>query len=149
MWHPGTVRPALRDRRSSLLDVGCLRYCSGPDRDFSRGGGVDDYLAQPRAFSTSVKDDILTVTLHRNFDSGRLNQDWGQFVVASHPGPFAQVRLELAECGRLNSTFIAGLVRLYAAYANQGTQRVVLVDPDKRLLANLKMLRFDQYFVVA
>jgi hypothetical protein len=25
----------------------------------------------------------------------------------------------------------------------------VLVAPDKRLLANLKMLRFDQYFIVA
>jgi ABC-type transporter Mla MlaB component len=110
---------------------------------------VGSHQLQPKAFSTTVQDDILTVTLYRDFDSGRLNQDWGQFVVASHPGPFAQVRLDLAQCGRLNSTFIAGLIRLYAAYAAQGTQRVVLVAPDKRLLANLKMLRFDQYFIVA
>jgi hypothetical protein len=104
---------------------------------------------QPQAFTTSVQDDILTVTLHRDFDSARLNQDWGQFVVARHPGPFAQVRLDLSSCGRLNSTFIAGLIRLYAAYATKGVERMVLISPDKRLLANLKMLRFEQYFVVA
>jgi len=91
---------------------------------------------------------ILTIAINKEFDSGNLHQDWAQSIVTLHPGPFTSVRIDLSRCGSVSSTFFAGLVELYLALNPGGTQRVVLVDPDPRLLKNLNLLNLDTFFEI-
>jgi hypothetical protein len=104
---------------------------------------------QPKAFSTAVSDGTLTVTIHKEFDFGNLHQDWAHTIVTQHPGPFAQVQLDMSLCGRISSTFYAGLMQLHFHYTGKGSKPLVLMRPDPRMIANLKVLHLEQFFTIA
>ena len=91
---------------------------------------------------------ILTIAINKEFDSGNLHQDWAQSIATLHPGPFTSIRIDLSRCGSVSSTFFAGLVELYLVLNPGGTQRVVLLNPDPRLVKNLKVLALDTFFEV-
>ena len=103
----------------------------------------------PKAFSTAVDGGKLTVTIHREFDFSNLHQDWAHSIVSQHPGPFAAVHLDMSRCGRISSTFYAGLMQLHFAYTAKGAKKLVLEQPDPRLVANLKVLHLEGFFTIA
>jgi anti-anti-sigma regulatory factor len=102
----------------------------------------------PRAYDVTRDGDVLTVTIRRAFDFGNLSQDWAHFLAQQWPGPYREVRIDLANCGLVSSTFFAGLIQLHHAYAAKGGQPLLLVRPDPRLVRNLIMLRLDKMFRV-
>jgi hypothetical protein len=101
-----------------------------------------------RPFSSAAKDGILNIVIEREFDFGNLHQDWAVSILSRHPGPFAKVRMDMTKCGRVSSTFYAGLMQLHFAYNSSGGSPIELVKPDPRMVANLKILHLDPYFVI-
>ena len=97
---------------------------------------------------TAVPGGALTIKVRKEFDFGSLHQDWAQSIVAQHPGPYREVRVDLSQCGLVSSTFFAGAVQLHHAYNPTGATPLVLVKPDPRLVRNLTMLRLDKLFVI-
>jgi hypothetical protein len=106
---------------------------------------VDSNL-ELRAFTSRATDGILAITIEREFDFGNLHQDWAQSIITRHPGPFQEVRVDMTKCGRVSSTFYAGLMQLHFAFNTSGTRPLVLIKPDPRMLANLRILHLEQYF---
>jgi hypothetical protein len=101
-----------------------------------------------RPFTTSTKDGVLTIVIEREFDFGSLHQDWAVSILSQHPGPFCQVRMDMSRCGRVSSTFYAGLMQLHFAYNASGQSPIVLTKPDPRMVANLKILHLQSYFII-
>lgn len=97
---------------------------------------------------TTVSDNVLTVTVRKEFDAGNIHQDWAQSVQVMHPGPFAGVVFDLSQCGLVSSTFFAGLIQLHQHYAALGMPRLVIRHPDQRVSRNLKALRLDVLFKI-
>jgi len=100
----------------------------------------------PRAYDVARAGDVLTIIIRREFDFGSLSQDWAQTLSRQWPGPFREVRIDLAKCGLVSSTFFAGLIQLHHAWVGAGSQPLLLVQPDPRLVRNLVMLRLDKMF---
>ena len=107
--------------------------------------GSDSVL---RPFSSQVVGSVLTIVIEREFDIGSLHQDWAVSILSQHPGPFAKVRLDMTKCGRVSSTYYAGLMQLHFAYNVSGTTPIVLLNPDSRVIANLKILHLEAYFSI-
>mgnify|MGYP002336241077 CR=1 FL=1 len=113
-------------------------------------------MAEPRADHEAVRayditvapGGVLIIKVRKEFDFGSLHQDWAQSIVAQHPGPYREVRLDLSQCGLVSSTFFAGAVQLHHAYNPTGSTPLVLAHPDPRLVRNLAMLRLDKLFVI-
>jgi hypothetical protein len=101
-----------------------------------------------RPFTASSKDGVLTIVIEREFDFGSLHQDWAVSILSQYPGPFRTVRMDMTKCGRVSSTFYAGLMQLHFAYNASGQSPIVLVKPDPRMVANLKILHLQSYFTV-
>jgi hypothetical protein len=101
-----------------------------------------------RPFTAKATDGVLTIVIEREFDFGSLHQDWAVSILSQHPGPFSQVRMDMSKCGRVSSTFYAGLMQLHFAYNASGQSPVTLVKPDPRMVTNLKILHLEPYFVV-
>lgn len=99
-----------------------------------------------RAVDTAVADGALTITVHREFDSGNVHQDWAQQVQVLHPGPFARIVVDCSGCGLLSSTFFAGIMQLQQHYGAQGCPKLVLDRPDPRIVKNLSILRLASFF---
>jgi len=89
---------------------------------------------------------VLNININKEFDSGNLHQDWAQSILTLHPGPYKCIRIDLCRCGSVSSTFFAGLVALHAM--NTDGQRLILVDPDPRVLRNLRMLQLAQFYQI-
>lgn len=104
--------------------------------------------ADLRPFTSSAKDGVLTIVIEREFDFGSLHQDWAVSILSRHPGPFAKVLMDMTKCGRVSSTFYAGLMQLHFAYNASGSNPITLVKPDPRMLTNLRILHLEQYFVI-
>lgn len=100
----------------------------------------------PRAVDTSVVNDILLITVRKEFDAGNIHQDWAQSVQVMHPGPYTSVVFNLAQCGLVSSTFFAGLIQLHLHYSGLGMAQLVVQHPDSRVIRNLKALRMDSLF---
>jgi hypothetical protein len=100
-----------------------------------------------KAFSSYVRDNVLNIFIEKEFDFGSLHQDWAHFILARHPGPFAGVFLDLSKCGRVSSTFYAGLMQLHFSYNADGARPLILHKPDPRMLTNLKVLHLEKYFI--
>jgi anti-anti-sigma regulatory factor len=110
---------------------------------------VENGLSNPlRTIDTSVHDGELTITVHKEFDSGNVHQDWAQQVQVMRPGPFSKVIVDCSECGLLSSTFFAGIMQLQMYYAAQGAPPLVLHQPDPRIVKNLTILRLHTFFTV-
>jgi hypothetical protein len=99
-----------------------------------------------RPFSARSDAGVLDIVIEREFDFASLHRDWAVSILSQHPGPFTRVRLDMAKCGRVCSTFYAGLMQLHFAYNAKGTSPITLVKPDPRMIANLKSLRLEPYF---
>ncbi len=108
---------------------------------------MTDVSSNPlRAVDTVLKDDVLTVIVRKEFDSGNVHQDWAQQVQLMHPGPFAKVMVDCSACGLLSSTFFAGIMQLNQYYAEAGCPKLVLDRPDPRIVKNLQILRLHTFF---
>lgn len=103
---------------------------------------------QPRAYDADAEGDVLTITIRKEFDFGNLHQDWAHALTISFPGPFREVRIDMAACGLVSSTFFAGMVQLHHLYTGNGCQTLRLIKPDPRMVRNLKMLRLDKLFEI-
>jgi hypothetical protein len=101
-----------------------------------------------RPFTAKATDGVLTVVIEREFDFGSLHQDWAVSILTMHPGPFSKVRMDLTKCGRVSSTFYAGLMQLHFAYNASGSSPITLVKPDSRMVTNLKILHLEPYFSI-
>ncbi len=101
-----------------------------------------------RPFSSAAKDGQLNIVIEREFDFGSLHQDWAVSILSRHPGPFTKVQMDMTKCGRVSSTFYAGLMQLHFAFNSSGSRPIVLIKPDPRMVANLKILHLDPYFVI-
>ena len=101
-----------------------------------------------RPFTSKAKDGVLNIVIEREFDFGCLHQDWAISILSLHPGPFTQVRMDMTKCGRVSSTFYAGLMQLHFAYNASGSSPITLVKPDPRMMTNLKILHLEPYFRV-
>lgn len=101
-----------------------------------------------RPFTAKAKDGVLTIVIEREFDFGSLHQDWAVSILTLNPGPFKEVRMDMSKCGRVSSTFYAGLMQLHFAYNASGAHPLILVKPDPRMVANLKILHLEGYFRV-
>lgn len=101
-----------------------------------------------RPFTAQAKDGVLEIVIEREFDFGNLHQDWAFSILSQHPGPFTQVRMDMSKCGRVSSTFYAGLMHLHFAYNPKGTSPITLVKPDPPMVANLKILHLETHFGV-
>jgi anti-anti-sigma regulatory factor len=101
-----------------------------------------------RPFTSSTKDGVLTIVIEREFDFGSLHQDWAVSILSTHSGPFTRVLIDMSQCGRVSSTFYAGLIQLHFAYNQSGNNPLTLVKPDPRMLTNLKILRLESYFKI-
>lgn len=101
-----------------------------------------------RPFTSSAKDGVLTIVIEREFDFGSLHQDWAVSILSRHPGPFTKVLMDMTKCGRVSSTFYAGLMQLHFAYNTSGNSPITLIKPDPRMLTNLKILHLEPYFVI-
>ena len=107
--------------------------------------GSDSVL---RPFSSHVIGGVLNIVIEREFDLGSLHQDWAVSILSLHPGPFTKVRLDMTKCGRVSSTFYAGLMQLHFAFNVSGASPIVLSKPDARVIANLKILHLETYFSI-
>lgn len=101
-----------------------------------------------RAIDMAVADGVLTILVHKEFDSGNVHQDWAQQVQVLHPGPFAKVVVDCSQCGLLSSTFFAGIMQLQQHYGGQGMPPLVLEKPDPRIVKNLTILRLHTFFTI-
>ncbi len=101
-----------------------------------------------RAYDVTVTDGRLLITIRKEFDLGNLHQDWAHSIAVQHPGPFAQVIIDLSRLGIVSSTFFAGLMQLNQHYNTDGAKRLVLDKPDNRVLRTLTMMRIDQLFII-
>ena len=101
-----------------------------------------------KAFSTFVAGGVLTIVIEKELDFGSLHQDWAHIILARHAGPFKGVVLDLSKCGRVSSTFYAGIMQLHFSYNASGENPLKLLQPDPRMLTNLKILHLEKYFVI-
>jgi len=101
-----------------------------------------------RPFTSKAQNGVLDIVIGREFDFGGLHQDWAVAILSMHPGPFTQVRMDMTLCGRVSSTFYAGLMQLHFAYNASGSNPIVLTKPDPRMVTNLKILHLEPYFVI-
>lgn len=100
------------------------------------------------AVMTNAVDGVLTILVHKEFDSGNVHQDWAQQVQVMHPGPFTKVVVDCSQCGLLSSTFFAGIMQLRQFYGEQGVPPLVLDRPDPRIVKNLTILRLHAFFTI-
>jgi hypothetical protein len=124
---------------------GSIRTVPQPAGREARTVGSDTGL---RPFTASAKDGVLTIVIEREFDMGSLHQDWAVSILSMHPGPFSKVRMDMTKCGRVSSTFYAGLMQLHFAYNASGQSPITLVKPAASMVANLKILHLQSYFVI-
>ena len=103
-------------------------------------------IPQLKPFDVTSKDNVLTITIRKEFDFGSLHQDWSHVIITMNPGPFAQVKLDMSLCGLVSSTFFAGLMQLHFHYNVDGAHPVELVHPDPRAVRNLQIMRMDGLF---
>lgn len=110
-----------------------------------------DLLPNPDdcGYSLAETGSVLTVTMHKRFDSLHRVDRWAQRLVNAAPPPYDEVRIDLAGFTLISSTIIAGLVYLYDHYANQGPGRIVLVNAGERVHHCLQMTRLDSFFTFA
>lgn len=101
-----------------------------------------------RAYTAQAAEGTLSITIEKEFDFGALSQDWAHSIITQHPGPFKEVRIDMSKCARVSSTFYAGLMQMHGIYTSKGARPLVLVKPDRRMMANLKILHLDQFFFV-
>ena len=105
-------------------------------------------IPQLKPFDVASKDNVLTITIRKEFDFGSLHQDWSHSIITLNPGPFAQVKLDMAMCGLVSSTFFAGLMQLHFHYTDTGSRPITLVKPDHRVVRNLAVMKMDKMFVI-
>ena len=105
-------------------------------------------IPQLKPFDIMSKDNILTITIRKEFDLGALHQDWSHTIITMNPGPFAQVKLDMTLCGLVSSTFFAGLMQLHFHYSGTGTGPITLIMPDLRVVRNLAVMKMDKLFVI-
>lgn len=90
----------------------------------------------------------LLVVIRREFDFGNLHQDWAVSVISQATGAFAEVVIDLAQCGLVSSTFFAGLLQLRAHFIKDGMPPLLLRHPDPRVQRNLAIMRLDVLFAI-
>lgn len=101
-----------------------------------------------RAYDIAVDGERLVITIRKEFDFGNLHQDWAHAITVQHPGPFAEVVVDLERTGIVSSTFFAGVMQLHNFYGPRGARPLVLLKPDQRVLRTLTMMRLDKLFTV-
>ena len=101
-----------------------------------------------RPYSSQVTEDVLHIVIEREFDFGNLHQDWAVSILSRHPGPYSKVKMDMAKCARVSSTFYAGLMQLHFTYNKQGNNPIILSKVDSRIVANLKVLHLEPYFTI-
>jgi hypothetical protein len=101
-----------------------------------------------KPYDVLSKDGQLTVTIRKEFDFGSLHQDWAHAILTLNPGPFEVVRIDMANCGLVSSTFFAGLMQLHFYYTGTGTRPLHLVKPDPRVVRNLGIMKMQTLFVI-
>ena len=105
-------------------------------------------IPQLRPFDVVALNGLLTITIRKEFDFGSLHQDWAHTVITLHPGPYAHVRLDMALCGLVSSTFFAGVMQLHFHYTASGSAPITLDRPDPRVVRNLQAMRMQDFFVI-
>jgi anti-anti-sigma regulatory factor len=105
-------------------------------------------LPQLKPYELRSEQGVLTVTIRKEFDFGSLHQDWAHSILTLHPGPYQAVRIDMTQVGLVSSTFFAGLMQLHFHYTERGLSALVLVQPDPRVLRNLKIMRMDGLFAI-
>lgn len=107
----------------------------------------DDAPGSPhRAYDLQVKDGVLTITVHREFDRANTPQDWAVQVQVLHPGPFTSVIVDCSDCGPLSSSFFSGLMQLHRHFVEAGKAKLILHRPDPRMVRNLEIMRLRPFF---
>jgi anti-anti-sigma regulatory factor len=101
-----------------------------------------------RAYDLTIDGQRLVITIRKEFDFGNLHQDWAHSITVQHPGPFAEVVVDLSRTGIVSSTFFAGLMQLHNFYGPKGSKPLALVKPDNRVLRTLTMMRLDKLFSI-
>lgn len=96
-----------------------------------------------RAYDVNLSGETLTVVIRKEFDFGSLHQDWAHHIIRQHGGPFTTVAVDMGHVGLVSSTFFAGLMQLHFHYTRSGSQPILLVKPDVRVVRNLKIMRMD------
>ncbi|GDY11901.1 hypothetical protein LBMAG53_07790 [Planctomycetota bacterium] len=91
---------------------------------------------------------VLTISIHRDFDTGSLHQDWSSAIIQQATGVYTSVKVDLSRTGLLSSTFFAGLVRLHQHFSRAGAAQVILHHPDNRTVRNLSILRLNNLFSI-
>lgn len=101
-----------------------------------------------RAYDVVLAGDTMSIVIRKEFDFGSLHQDWAHHIIVQHPGPYRQVSVDMSHVGLVSSTFFAGLMQLHFHYTANGSEPVLLVKPDARVLRNLKVMRMDTLVTV-
>lgn len=105
-------------------------------------------IPQLKPFDTQTKDNVLTITIRKEFDFGSLHQDWSHTIIALNPGPFSGVKIDMSQCSLVSSTFFAGLMQLHFHYTNPDLPAITLVQPDYRVVRNLSVMKMDKLFTI-
>ncbi len=105
-------------------------------------------IPQLKPYELRSEHGVLTITIRKEFDFGSLHQDWAHAILTLHPGPYKAVRLDLTQVGLVSSTFFAGLMQLHFHYTERGTPTLTMVQPDPRVVRNLKIMRMDNLFTI-
>ncbi len=101
-----------------------------------------------RPYEVTAVGASLMIVIRKEFDFSNLHQDWAASIRAAHPGPFAEVRVDLSRTGLVSSTFLAGMLQLQQHYQGLGPVRMILEQPDPRVVRTLGMMHLDQLFIV-
>jgi hypothetical protein len=110
---------------------------------------MPDAHADLRACDASSSEGILRVVIRKEFDFGHLHQDWAHGIITMNVGPYRAIRIDMAACGLVSSTFFAGVIQLRRHYCTEDNGcRITLVKPDARVVRSLKVLQFDTLFDV-
>jgi len=97
-------------------------------------------------YSCTVADGALTIVILPEFDLTTLYQDWTRDLLASQPGPWREVRIDLSRRGPMPSIFFAGLLQLHATWTRGGAAALVLHHPDPNVIQGLERMRLAQLF---
>jgi hypothetical protein len=101
-----------------------------------------------KAFTAFVVNNKLHITIEKGFDFSSLHQGWAAMVMNKFAGPYEAIEIDMSKCGRVTSTFYAGIMQLNFSYQARGCPRIRLLQPDPRTLTNLKILHLDKQFDV-
>ncbi len=99
--------------------------------------------AETCGFTVREAGSDLVVRIQHGFDSARGSSLWASAVVKACPGPYARIVVDCQHQVTLNSTLIAGLVRLADHYGSSCEAPVVLEQACDRIHRVVEQLRLS------